>query len=78
LLKAHGRDKAAAKTPLRFVTLQCNRTLTPGSKLQIVYGKGVATPSGIANSVERRLSFTVREPFAVPFTCERENAQAAC
>uniref|UniRef100_UPI001ABD1688 hypothetical protein n=1 Tax=Variovorax paradoxus TaxID=34073 RepID=UPI001ABD1688 len=39
LLKAHGRDKAAAKTPLRFVTLQCNRTLTPGSKLQIVYGK---------------------------------------
>ncbi len=78
LLKAHGRDKAAAKTPLRFVTLQCNRTLTPGSKLQIVYGKGVATPSGIANSVERRLSFTVREPFAVSFTCERENAQAAC
>ena len=46
--------------------------------MQIVYGKGVATPSGVANNVERRLSFQVREPFAVSFTCERENAQAAC
>ena len=44
-------SKAAAKEPLRFVTLQCNRTLTPGSKLQIVYGKGVATPSGVASVV---------------------------
>src|SRR5690606_17817862 len=44
----------------------------------LVYGKGVATPSGIANNVERRLSFEVREPFAASFSCERENAQAAC
>jgi uncharacterized protein YfaS (alpha-2-macroglobulin family) len=78
LLKAFGRDKAAEKDPLRFVTLQCNRTLTPGAKVQVVYGKGVATPSGVANNVERRLEFQVREPFAVSFTCERENAQAAC
>ncbi|MGJ7610487.1 MULTISPECIES: alpha-2-macroglobulin family protein [unclassified Variovorax] len=78
LLKAFGRDKAAEKDPLRFVTLQCNRTLTPGAKVQVVYGKGVATASGVANNVERRLEFQVREPFAVSFTCERENAQAAC
>jgi hypothetical protein len=78
LLKAFGRDKAAEKDPLRFVALQCNRTLTPGAKVQVVYGKGVATPSGVANNVERRLEFQVREPFAVSFSCERENAQAAC
>jgi uncharacterized protein YfaS (alpha-2-macroglobulin family) len=78
LLKAFGREKAAEKEPLRFVALQCNRTLTPGSKVQLVYGKGVATPSGVANNVERRLAFQVREPFAVSFSCERENAQAAC
>lgn len=78
LLKAFGRDKAAEKDPLRFVTMQCNRTLTPGAKVQVVYGKGVATPSGVANNVERRLEFQVREPFAVSFSCERENAQAAC
>ncbi|RZI93957.1 MAG: alpha-2-macroglobulin, partial [Variovorax sp.] len=78
LLKSLGNEKAAEKEPLRFVTMQCNRTLTPASKLQIVYGKGVATPSGIANTVERRFNFEVREPFAVSFSCERENAQAAC
>jgi uncharacterized protein YfaS (alpha-2-macroglobulin family) len=78
LLKAFSREKEAAKDPLRFITMQCNRTLTPGAKMQIVYGKGVATPSGVANNVERRFDYQVREPFAVSFTCERENAQAAC
>ncbi|MDP9897768.1 alpha-2-macroglobulin family protein [Variovorax ginsengisoli] len=78
LLKSQGRDKQAAKDPLRFVTLQCNRTLTPASRVQLVYGKGVATPSGIANNTEKRFGFNVREPFAVAFSCERENAQAAC
>jgi uncharacterized protein YfaS (alpha-2-macroglobulin family) len=78
LLKAFGRDRQAQKEPLRFATLQCNRTLAAGSRVQLVYGKGVATPSGIANNVEKRFAFDVREPFAVSFTCERENAQAAC
>ncbi|RIX77389.1 alpha-2-macroglobulin family protein [Acidovorax cavernicola] len=78
LLKAFHREREAAKDPLRFITMQCNRTLTPGAKVQVVYGKGVATPSGVANATERRLDYQVREPFAVSFTCERENAQAAC
>lgn len=78
LLKALGREREAAKDAGRFVTLQCNRTLPPGGRVQIVYGKGVATPSGVANNVEHRLAFEVREPFAVSFTCERENAQSAC
>ncbi len=78
LLKAVGRDKAASADPLNFATLQCNRTLTAGSRMQLVYGKGVATPSGVGNSVEKRFAFQVREPFAGSFSCERENAQAAC
>ncbi len=78
LLKSLGRQDEAAKAPLRFLTLQCNRTLAPASHVQLVYGRGVATPSGVANTVERRLDFDVREPFAISFTCERENAQSAC
>ena len=78
LLKATDNEKAAAQAPQRFVVLQCKRRLTPGSKMQLVWGKGVATPSGIANKVEKRLRFAVREPFAVEFTCERENAHADC
>ena len=77
-LKSQGLEKAAAQESLKFVTLTCNRRLTPASKVQIVYGKGVSTPSGVANSTERRFNFTVREPFAASFTCERENAQSAC
>jgi uncharacterized protein YfaS (alpha-2-macroglobulin family) len=78
LLRAFGRTQAAEKEPQRFVALQCNRTLTPASRVQIVYGKGVATPSGVVNTVERRFNFEVREPFAASFSCERENAQAGC
>lgn len=84
LLKAQGLEAAAAKAPLAIVTLVCNRRLAPSAKVQLVYGKGVATPgnagtpSGVANSVDKLFNFSVREPFAVSFNCERENAQSAC
>ena len=84
LLKAQGLEQAAAKAPLSIVTLACNRRLTPSAKVQLVYGKGVATPgagdtpNGVTNSVEKRFNFQVREPFAASFNCERENAQSAC
>lgn len=78
LLKAYRMDKEAAKDPLRIHTLACNRRLPPDARVQLVFGQGVATPNGVANSVERRFNFQVRQPFAVSFSCERENAQAAC
>ncbi len=78
LLKAQGLTKAAEKDPLSYVTLRCNRRFTPAGRVQLVYGKGVATPSGVANSVEKRFAWQVREPFGAEFSCERENAQSAC
>jgi hypothetical protein len=78
LLKAQGWDKAAIRSPLSFATVACNRRLTPSAKLQLVFEKGVATPSGVANTVEKRFGFQVREPFDASFACERENAQSAC
>ncbi|AMO22582.1 MG2 domain-containing protein [Ramlibacter solisilvae] len=78
LLKALHRDKAAAKAPLAHLTFACNRRLAPNAHVRVVYGKGVQTPSGVPNSVERRFEYQVREPFAASFSCERENAQAAC
>ena len=78
LLKSQYLTDAAKKAPLSIVTLACNRRLTPSTQVQLVFGKGVATPSGVANSVEKRFDFQVREPFSVRFSCERENAQSAC
>ena len=78
LLDALGMKEEAAKAPDRYVTFQCNRRLTPATRVQIVYGAGVATPSGVVGRIERRFTFKVREPFTASITCERENAQAAC
>jgi hypothetical protein len=84
LLKSLELETVAAKEPLSIVTLACNRTMTPSSKVQLVFGKGISTPpsstnaDGVANTVEKRFNFQVREPFAASFTCERENSQSAC
>ncbi|CAM3915380.1 alpha-2-macroglobulin family protein [Paracidovorax anthurii] len=78
MLQSLGLEPSVKQDPLRYATLACNRRLTSGAKVELVFGKGVATPSGVANSVERRFGYTVREPFQADFSCERENAQAAC
>jgi len=84
LLRSRQLERQARADPLRVVTLACNRRLTPSADVQLVFGKGVATPdvagagTGIANTVEKRFDFTVREPFLADFQCERENAQADC
>jgi hypothetical protein len=62
----------------RVATVRCARPLPPGAKLELVWGRGIATPSGVANSAERRLRYNVRPPFSASFTCERENARADC
>ena len=71
-------DKDAERAPLRHAAFQCNRRLTPASRVQIVYAAGVATPGGVVNRIERRFAYQVREPFTASIACERENAQAAC
>ncbi len=78
LLEAYRVSKAAAANPLNYVAMACNRRLPANARVQLVYGKGIATPSGVASTSEQRFTFQVREPFAASFTCERENAQAAC
>jgi alpha-2-macroglobulin len=72
LLKHFRLDKDSA----RVLTLACQQTLPSATKMQLVYGAGVAGPSGLANDVEKRFDFDVREPFTASFSCERENAKA--
>jgi uncharacterized protein YfaS (alpha-2-macroglobulin family) len=74
LLRHFRLDKEAG----RVLTLACQQTLPSAAKMQLVYGAGVTGTSGIANDVEKRFDFTVREPFTASFSCERENARAPC
>lgn len=74
LLKHFRLDKQSD----RVLTLACQQTLPSATKMQLVYGAGVAGPGGVANDVEKRFDFTVRPPFTASFSCERENAKAPC
>ncbi|MED5620768.1 MG2 domain-containing protein [Ideonella sp. BN130291] len=74
IVKAVGLQASQA----RVLTVRCARPLPSGAKVDLVWGKGIATPSGVPNSAERRLGYKVRPPFAASFTCERENARADC
>ena len=78
VLKQQHWDKDAAKRPQNYAVLACNRRLSSGSKMTLVYGKGVAMANGLASKDEQRYEYQVREPFSADFSCERENANAAC
>src|SRR5580698_5579552 len=66
------------KENARVLTLACQQALPAGTKMQLVYGAGVTGPGGLANDVEKRFDFDVRQPFTASFSCERENAKAPC
>ncbi|MFL6697561.1 MAG: Ig-like domain-containing protein, partial [Vitreoscilla sp.] len=62
----------------RSVTLQCARPAPPESKVSLVWGKGIATASGVPSSDDRRLNYAVRPAFTASFTCERVNSRSDC
>jgi hypothetical protein len=50
------------KSPDQFAVLACNRRLTAGTAVQLVYGKGVAGPQGVANREENALTSRCARP----------------
>ena len=62
----------------RSVTLQCARPAAPEAKVSLVWGKGIATTTGVASTDDRRLDYAVRPAFTASFTCERVNSRADC
>ena len=68
----------AAQEPGQWALVACQRRLTPGSEVQLVYGSGVQTPSGVRNAQRQVLEFSVRPAFTAEMQCERERANAGC
>lgn len=62
----------------RTVVVRCEWPLPNEASVNVVWGKGIETPSGVPNSVDRRVAYTVRKPFAASFTCERVNSRSDC
>ena len=70
-----------ARNPESEATLevvQCVRTLPANARMVLVWGRGIATPSGQTNPADQRLEFQVRDHFSAHLRCQRENAKAGC
>ena len=68
----HGPGKAWSKV------VQCQQTLGLGRKMMLVWGKGISTPNKVATTEAVSYKFQVRQAVSADFSCERENAEAAC
>ncbi|MES3023244.1 MAG: MG2 domain-containing protein [Pseudomonadota bacterium] len=71
------KDKRLDQAPLAVVA-RCGRKLASGSEVNIVWGAGIRTASGIATDADQTLPFKVRNDFSVKSTCERVNPKAGC
>lgn len=71
-----GRGADAAPTLL----LACQRPLPPGARVRLVWGAGIASAADatLRVRVPQRFQWTVRPRLLAEFSCERENARAAC
>src|SRR5438067_671333 len=70
------RLRDAPESPL--VTIACERTLPPNAEVKLVWGKGIASASGVPTSAEQTLAYRVRPSFRASFSCERVNKDAQC
>ncbi|MGQ0578559.1 MAG: MG2 domain-containing protein [Betaproteobacteria bacterium] len=63
---------------LPIAVVQCRRRLPNNAEVRLVWGKGIASLSGVATSQDQAIAYRVREPFQAKFTCERVNKDAQC
>ncbi|MGH7915592.1 MAG: MG2 domain-containing protein, partial [Candidatus Binataceae bacterium] len=60
------------------IIVQARQDFPDNAELKLIWGKGIATASGIATAQDQKLKFKVRPAFEAQFKCERENPQAGC
>jgi uncharacterized protein YfaS (alpha-2-macroglobulin family) len=70
------RGKALPVGPV--VIVQARQRFPNGARVTLVWGKGIATTTGVATDQDQRLDFRVRPAFEVSFTCDRERKDADC
>ena len=58
--------------------LQCKRRLPNNAQFRLVWGKGIASESGVPTSQDQVLAYEVRDTFQARFTCDRVNKDAQC
>jgi hypothetical protein len=61
-----------------LAVLRCRRSLPPGTRVSLIWGRGIGTTSGQATRADQVLDFRTRPDFNVRMECERVNANAPC
>ncbi|UCV16456.1 alpha-2-macroglobulin family protein [Quatrionicoccus australiensis] len=60
------------------LVVACAERLPSGSKMKLVWGKGIQASNGTPTEKEESFTHKVREPFKATLNCEREKAGAPC
>lgn len=60
------------------LVITCAERLPTGSKMKLVWGKGIQAQNGTPSEKEESFIYKVREPFKGTLSCEREKAGAPC
>ncbi|HMK49529.1 MAG TPA: MG2 domain-containing protein, partial [Thermodesulfovibrionales bacterium] len=60
------------------LVVQCRQVFPGSARVNLVWGKGVRSLSGVATTEDQTLHFKARGPFAATFRCTRENPNADC
>jgi uncharacterized protein YfaS (alpha-2-macroglobulin family) len=71
-------DERIARAEELLVVLRCRRELPPDAQVSLVWGAGIAGPSGIATTQDQVLAFQTRPAFHAEFSCRRVRPDAAC
>ncbi|MBS0613539.1 MAG: hypothetical protein JSS24_10245 [Proteobacteria bacterium] len=75
---ARVRNRAFERAEDQLMVLRCQRHLPPATQVHLVWGKGIATPDGIATGADQTLAFRVRPSFTAQVECSRSNARSGC
>jgi hypothetical protein len=80
VLRGLRRDRDARVAADRQLIVTCQRPLAPGARMRLVWGRGIAAAGDPTLQVrgEQRFQWPVRPRLLAEFSCERENARAAC
>lgn len=72
------RNRSLEEAEKSIIALRCQRRLPPATKVRLIWGKGIATESGIVTIQDQALAFQVRKAFTARVECTRSNARSGC
>ena len=67
-----------SRRPDHVLLVQSKQRFPAGSKVTLVWGAGISSPSGVVTQQDQVLPFKTRPLFTATFHCQRENPDADC